>query len=487
MDKLIDLLFGFALLLVILTVATDPFTSVHLTLAFLFLIAIAFNQYDYRRNTGISPMLSLQVGLTFALGTILIVLVVGGLGFRTLEVVAVFVILLAFVLARDDLPRVLPTMAPYLAAFAVVFLVFLHHSREFGAGSGTGLFPVLAGIVLALNLFAIPRYVSVDAVYWSTTLLASATALLGLAALWIGEYSFWLFEVRTWTASTSLPLSDREFPVIRSIFGNPNTFGVLLFPGTVAAYVLSHRTIRSRHVFAAVPVLAFLVLALALYFSNSRASMLGAAVAIAVYTLAAADRRLLPVALAGVALGVPIGLTLVYLSILPIDPANRFELWRASVEAVRAEGSLLGDGIISTREAIEPYITEDIGAFTSHNSYLSVFIRAGILGGLAYAVLVLGPLVQSLVQFERVDSGMVALATGFAVHQLFEGYTLFQFGPGSVLGALALGYVIASLAGVESPSDSMAETSAETGAPSSEGFSYGTDMAYRTEGRDGRR
>lgn len=40
---------------------------------------------------------------------------------------------------------------------------------------------------------------------------------------------------------------------------------------------------------------------------------------------------------------------------------------------------------------------------------------------------------------------MFALATGFAVHQLFEGYTLYQLGPGSLIGALAVGYVIASL------------------------------------------
>lgn len=40
---------------------------------------------------------------------------------------------------------------------------------------------------------------------------------------------------------------------------------------------------------------------------------------------------------------------------------------------------------------------------------------------------------------------MLAIASGFAVHQLFETYTLYQFGPGSVLGALAVGYMVTSL------------------------------------------
>jgi hypothetical protein len=148
MDKLTDLLFASVLGLVVLATVTDRINALHLVLASLFLSIIAFNQYDSRTHDGISPLFSLQVGLAFTLGTVLIVLVVGGLGVRTLELVSVFVLLLAFVLARDDLGTYLPAAGPYLAAFVVLLGVFLYHTREFPAGSGLGL--------LSLKFFITP-------------------------------------------------------------------------------------------------------------------------------------------------------------------------------------------------------------------------------------------------------------------------------------------------------------------------------------------
>ncbi|MCL7417874.1 MAG: O-antigen ligase family protein [Halalkalicoccus sp.] len=489
MDKLTDLLFASVLGLVVLATVTDRINALHLVLASLFLSIIAFNQYDTRAHGGISPLFSLQVGLTFALGTVLIVLVVGGLGVRTLELVSVFVLLLAFVLARDDLGTYLPAAGPYLAAFAVLFGVFLYHAREFPAGSGLGLFAVLAGVLLAFNCFVLPRYVSADAVYWASATVATGTVLLALPTLFVGDYGLWLVEVRTWDGTTTLPLLGSEFPIVRSVFANPNTFGLLLVPGTVAAVVATRRTLRSRSVLALVPASALPILAFGLFLSNSRASMLATAIGIGVYTLSTTDRRLLPVVSVAIAVAVPVFLGLLYYSILPIDPANRFVLWRAGLEAAYRDSGPLGQGIVGTREAIAPYLPDGADGYTSHNSYLSIAIRTGLVGGIAYCVLVLGPLVHGAVRYERVNAGMLALAVGFAVHQLFEGYTLFQFGPGSVLGALAVGYTIASLApGTRSEADSAA-TAGGSGSDSSarsDAFGYGREVRYRTERHDER-
>lgn len=486
-DILVHVVFAFTFLLAVLTLAVDSVSSVHLVLAYLFLAFIAFNQYDADAHDGISPLFSLQVGLTFALGTVLIVLVVGGLGFRTLELLAVFFLLLAFVLVRDDIVDVLPTAAPYFAAFAVLFGIFLHHAREFGAGSGLGLFPVLAGLILAFNLFVLPRYVSTDAVYWTVGTIAAGVTALSLPAIVLGDFSLWAFEIRTWGGDISPPFVDREIPVLRAIFANPNTFGLLVFPGLVASIVATHRTItRGDHPIFAVVSLCYLpLIALGLYLSNSRASMLAAAIAVAIYALVVlTDERAIPFALLTVALAVPAFLVGIYLSIIPIDPAHRFTLWRAGIEAVYHDSGLLGQGIVGTGSAIEPYL-ESGGSV--HNSYLSVFIRAGLLGGLAYCLLLLGPLVHGLISYHRVDVGMLSLATGFAIHQLFEGYTLYQFGPGSVLGALAIGYVIASLAGEEPTAHASNETASPKTDPSStEAFGYATDVTYRAESRDER-
>lgn len=449
MDRITHSLFAFILAGAVFTTTIDSLGAVHLTLAYLVLAVIAFNQYDYRVNEGISLLFSAQVTLVFALGVMIITLVLGGLGVRTLELAVVFALTLAFVLLRDDIDTFVPGAYPYLAAFALLFGIFLYHARGFAANTGLGLFPVLAGIVLALNLFVVPRYVDSDAVYWSLAAVATLVVLIGLPAVFLGDYTLWAFDVRAWSGDMTIPLIDRQVPVMRSIFANPNTLGLLLFPGTVAAVVATHRTaVHGNYPFLAIlPAGTVPILVLGLALSNSRASMLAAIVAIGVYTLATTDRDLLPIATVGVAVGLVLFLGAIYVSVLGIDPANRFALWRAGIQAIYNEGSLLGEGIVGTGQVIEPYL--DNGGSAVHNSYLSVFIRAGLLGGLAYTALVVGPIVQGALGADRVNVPMFALATGFAVHQLFESYTLYQFGPGSVIGALAVGYVIASLASHE--------------------------------------
>ncbi|WP_245998384.1 O-antigen ligase family protein [Halalkalicoccus subterraneus] len=485
MDRLTDLLFAATFLLAVLASTTEQFRSVHLVLMYLFLVAIAFNQYDARRHGGISPLFSLQVALTFALGTVLLVLVVGGLGFRRIELLAVLFLLFVFTLVRDDLGRFLPVAAPYLGVAVVVTGIFFSHAQEFGSATGLGLFPVFAGILLAFNCFVLPRYVSADAVYWTVAGVAAGATLLALPAIVYGDFSLWIFEIRTWSATVSFG-GFGEVPVLRSVFANPNTFGLLAFAGVFASAVAFHRTIsRSDYpLLAAAPLGWLAITAAGLYLSNSRASMLAAAVAVVVYALVATDRRLLPIAVVGIAVSVPVFLVLIYHSVLPIDPANRFTLWQAGIEATRYDSGLFGQGIIGTGTAIEPYT--DVGG-SVHNSYLSIFIRTGLIGGLAYCLLVLGPLVHGTLDYRRVDAGMFALATGFAIHQFFEGYTLFQLGHGSILAALAVGYVITSLAGEirSTPSDADSAVGRSEGL-SSLGFEYGTEARYGTEHRNDR-
>ncbi|MEM4782540.1 MAG: O-antigen ligase family protein [Halalkalicoccus sp.] len=450
-----------ALALVVMALATSRLDAVHIVLAYLFVTALVLVVHDHRANDGISPLLSLQTALVFALGGALLTLVVGGLGVRTLELAVVLSLLLAFGLAHRSPRTYLPTALPYLDAFAVLVGVFLYHAREFGAGSGLGLFPVLAGLLLAINLFVLPRYVPPVEIYRAVALVSGVVSALGITALVTGDFSIWILEIRRWDATTI----GLGLPAVRSIFANPNTFGLLAFPGTLASAVLLGRA-RERSAppeRLALPAIALSLSGAGLYLSNSRASMLAAAVALGIYAAVALEgRRAIRGALVAVAVGVPAFLLALYLSVLPIDPANRFTLWHAGFEAVRHDSGLLGQGLVGTREALEPYSTRGESV---HSSYLSMFIRAGFLGGVAYAVLVLGPLVGAARRPERVSVGMLALSTGFAVHQLFEGYTLFQFGHGSILGALAVGYVVAGLAGDDVADGTTSETDASESDP----------------------
>ncbi|MFC6905708.1 O-antigen ligase family protein [Halalkalicoccus tibetensis] len=442
MHRLLAPAFAALLVIAVVAVATGYFGAIHLVLAYLFFAVLALDGHDRARGGGISPLFSLQIALVFAIGVVLITLVVGGFGLRGLELTAVLLLVALFVLADGEIGRTLPTTVPYIGAFLVLFGLFLYHGGSFGAGSGMGLFPVLAGIVLAFNCFVLPRYLSEDAVYWSVALLSGIASALALATVVSGEFSVWRFEARTWGEVTYL---GRELPVVRSVFANPNTFGLLAFPGVVASALLVHRSLGSGALGrAGLATIAFGTSALGLVLSNSRASVFAAGVALAIYgSFVLKGRQVLPGAIVATAVAIPGLLLAMYLSVLPIDPANRFALWEAGLQAVRHDSGLLGQGIVGTREALEPYSTR---GETVHNSYLSIAIRTGVVGGVAYGLLVLGPLAHAARRIDTVSVGMLALAIGFAVHQLFEGYTLFQLGHGSIIGALALGYVITSLA-----------------------------------------
>lgn len=458
----VGLLAGLTLLLVVVAPATDVVGTSLLLWTYLSLAAVALGYYHSTTADGHWALFVLQLVLVLAIGWLVRALIRGGLGSRFHEILAVLILTLLLILARGDLRRFGTRGAPYLLAFASLFGIFLFHSSQYAANSGLGQFPVLAGIILGLNLFIIPRYVSQDTVYWSISLIAAGVALLALPTAFVGDYSIGIFTVRTWTGT----LAVGDVPISRSIYVNPNTFGLLMFPGVIASVAAAHRTYgRSGHrAFVVIPLLCFPLTAIGLVLSGSRAAVLAAAVALGLYVaISQTHPRRIPLFIMGAGVAVSLFLGGIALGVLPIDPANRFILWQAGLRALLAEGSLLGQGLVETSTLIEPYLPAGAGAYSIHNSYLSIALRAGFIGGGVYLVLVIGPLLHSMIRPALAvrTLGMLAIASGFAVHQLFEAYTLYQFGPGSILGALAVGYVIKSLTAPLPVSDSDGSDSTE--------------------------
>lgn len=157
-------------------------------------------------------------------------------------------------------------------------------------------------------------------------------------------------------------------PISRSIYANPNTFGLLMFPGVIASIAAAHRSYeRSRHrAFALIPLLCFPLTVVGLALSGSRAAVLATAVALGLYVAGSRTHpRWIPLLIAGI--GVAIGLFLggIALGVLLIDPANRFTLWQAGLHALVAEGSLFGQGLVETSGLIEPYLPAGAGAYSS--------------------------------------------------------------------------------------------------------------------------
>jgi hypothetical protein len=355
----------------------------------------------------------------------------------------------------------------YLVAFSVLFLIYLYHSVPLAAASGSASFPIAAGFMMGLNLFVLPRYVSRDAFLWILSGISSFFVLIGIPAYYIGSYTFLGMEVRVLNNSFTPLFLDGEITVLESVFVNPNTFGVLAFSGTVAAAILAHRLfpgvglspedqrvradgasatvlsysfVRSLGLFCLAGVM-FAISAMGTYLSYSRASLLCIAFSLALYfSYVSLGRRSLPYAL-GILVG---GFALLMLLIpeLGINPAGRFALWSGSVEAFLANPTLFGEGIVGTGEIIAPYVEQPYSGSSPHNSYLNTFIRAGLLGGVAFLVIICGSLLSGVIRYQQVDVPALALAFGFAIHQMFEAYSLFQKTLPAVLATLAFGYLI---------------------------------------------
>ncbi|MFC7189325.1 O-antigen ligase family protein [Halocatena marina] len=186
-----------------------------------------------------------------------------------------------------------------------------------------------------------------------------------------------------------------------------------------------------------------LINSVGLYFSQSRASFLAAAVSLALYvSYVVLGRRRLPYAMAGLT-----GVVLLFVLSMPIvgvTPSGRFSLWAGSIEAFLNDPSLFGAGLITPGEYIAPYVSEPYKGQNPHNSYLVIFLRAGFIGGIAYAGIVVGSLITGVRRNQQVDVSALALAFGFGIHQMFEGYTLFQHEISSIIATLSFGFLILS-------------------------------------------
>jgi hypothetical protein len=407
-------------------------------------------------RTIISGFLGVQIALGLAISTALIFharvddLRLGGL-------LILYLVMIGFILIQYDSQSYLRAAVPYIVSYALLVGVFFYHVLSVAPTSGLALFPVFAAVILGMNLFILPRYVAGPFFYQLLAIIAVLFAVSGLWTIFIGEYSLWGFEIRIWRMR-SVPFIAEEVPIIQSVFANPNTLAIILFPGFITAVTEFHRlAIQHRSDWGLLFAPAILINGFGLYLTNSRAGMLAAAVGLMIYgAYVLAGRQALPVGLLtafGGVLTVLIGLYI----ITPDAAGNRFALWGAGLAAYLDSPTYLGEGLVSTSEVIAPYLPS--GGSSVHSSYLSILLRTGIIGMIGYLVLVIGSVLHGTLRYHTVSPAALAVAGAFAVHQLFEAYTLYQYGFGSVVGSLAIRYVIASLGSIDT--DTWTKTSDE--------------------------
>lgn len=352
--------------------------------------------------------------------------------------------LAGYALAHPGTARLTPAQWVFAGCAAVVVGIFLDHAAALHPTTGSHRFVLWSATVMAASAFVLPRYVPVRATLWAIARLAALLVALGLPVYLVGDYAPFGLSVSHWRGTIVVPLLGAEVTVMRSAFPNPNTLGGVAFAGTLAAVVELHRRLSARSPLAVVSALVFACTAVGTFLSNSRSSMVAAAVAVGVYlAYVAGGPRAVPWTVLGAVGSVVAGLIAIRQGLVATDAAGRFHLWRASLRASLDAPTLTGLGVVGLSDVIAPYAGEYAG-HSPHSSYLGMLLQAGLLGGVAYAVLIIGSVLRAVAIDRHAEErvAMLALAFGWAVHHLFESYTLFRVSTLSVLAALAVGYLL---------------------------------------------
>ncbi len=352
-----------------------------------------------------------------------------------------FLLALAVFLVGYPDPRrwALPRWAVF-AGFALVVALFMWHL----VGTATApTWPIWAVVVAGTSLFVIPRFVPRWGLFAAVGALAALAIVPAIVAVVAGEFTFWFADVERW--AQTLPLVDVRIAGWyghTSVFNNVNVFGLLTFAGVGAGIPLVHAAVHQRRpVAGGAASVVVLVSAAGLVLSNSGAAWLAALVAIGLYGvyLLLGRRAIVPAIVVGGLLGTVI-LWVTATGRVPVDDSGRFDRWAASLAAYRAAPAPFGHGFVSTAEFVGAYLAT--GADTPHNSYFDMLIRIGWVGLTGYLVVVFGPIVRGLARYRDVHVGVLVLALGWAIHHLFESYTVFQWTLPAVLAALTFGYLL---------------------------------------------
>lgn len=352
-----------------------------------------------------------------------------------------FLIALAvFLVGYPDPRRLGPGRWVLFAGFGVVVALFVWHLL----GTATApTWPIWAVVVAGISLFVLPRFVPRWGFFAAVAGLAALATVPAVVSLVNGEFSFWFADVERW--AQTIPLVDVRIAGwygYTSVFNNVNVFGLLTFAGVGAGIPLVPASVQQRRPFASLAAGALtLVSATGLVLSNSGAAWLAAFVAVSLYGvyLVLGRRAMVPAILGGSLLGAVL-LWVTATGRVPVDDSGRFDRWGASLAAYLAAPVPFGHGFVSTAEFVGPYLAT--GADTPHNSYFDMLIRIGSVGLAAYLAVVLGPIVRGLWRYRDVHVGILALTLGWAIHHLFESYTIFQWTLPGVLAALTLGYLL---------------------------------------------
>jgi len=270
--------------------------------------------------------------------------------------------------------------------FGAVFALFAALSIVFNP-SGMG---AIATLVRYLSYFVLTLVVGLV----SSSLAARRLLMWAIVASGAGTVAVSVYQVASGKAAAGMEgLASDVGTRVSGTLGNANFYGeflVLVFAVALALVVIQHG--RGR-VYAGAALLAITG---ALFLTYTRGSWLALAFALAVSIPFVNKRLLLPLA-AGAALAI-VAIPGILQRVLSIFSSQgtasfRFQLWRvagAAIEAKPVFGWGLGEFLAAYRATVLARADLFMGylGYGAHNAYFTLMVETGVLGGIAFLMLV---------------------------------------------------------------------------------------------------
>ena len=146
---------------------------------------------------------------------------------------------------------------------------------------------------------------------------------------------------------------------------------------------------------------------------------------------------------AGVTLAI-LGYFPVWEGLSPDSLTHRVGIWNAAISAT-LERPLTGWGYADTSESIDLYLPEYLSnlsrTYTTHNSYLRIFVSGGLISGVAYILFISAICYWGSNVSHRRDLFALCTATLLLIIHIFEIPTIFGPSMPSTLAGVCLGYI----------------------------------------------
>lgn len=318
-------------------------------------------------------------------------------------------------------------------------------------------FVLLAGISYGsfVIIFIVPKVTEFTEMLHWVSIISAILGGLGILALIVGEYDLLVATVSIEHGGhVSLLNTDIRTPPIKSILSNQNGLAHITGVGVFSsALLIVYRRDVKYGLFLTISLVALLLTG-----SRSSIIILGAGTASLLALYAEKKRSInissLVIYSSFIVTCIYIFLFFVYspsvLYKLPVNLAGRVDLWEATTYVTKLN-IMTGTGyatesiteIAHANDAIvlEGMLPERLQEQSPHNSYLSIFLHTGIVGGAVYVLFIHYSFYRaSIGETNFVKSTVICIGTIYIALQNIEEFGILGFNIHSVIFALALGY-----------------------------------------------